>query len=144
MPVERAYIYFFNDNDKPSLHASAGVTRNFQPKPSFHALAHLQRALGEYRFHNVITNVTGGVRVQEYRHGTDAHKLIWVAWSQTGEGKPGVVRFRELPGKLTDVQRMPLTTNAETFAQAPVVFAATGEYRVQATESPLYIFLEKR
>lgn len=144
MPVERAYIYFFNDDDKPRLHASAGVTRNFQPKPSFQALSHLQRALGEYRFQSMITNVAGGVRVQEYRHGSDARKLVWVAWSQTGEGKSGVVRFRDLPGKLADVQRMPLTTNTETFAQSPVAFAANGEYRLQATESPLYIFLEKR
>ena len=40
MPVERAYIYFFNDEDKPSVHASSGLTRNFKPKPSFHAVSH--------------------------------------------------------------------------------------------------------
>ena len=33
LPVERAYIYFFNDDDKPGLHASSGLTRHFQPNP---------------------------------------------------------------------------------------------------------------
>ncbi len=30
MPVERAYLYFFNDENKASLHASSGLTRNFK------------------------------------------------------------------------------------------------------------------
>ena len=60
MPVERAYVYFFNDEDQPSLHASSGITRHFQPKPSFHALAHLQRVLGDYRFQRIVTNQPAG------------------------------------------------------------------------------------
>jgi hypothetical protein len=84
------------------------------------------------------------LRIQEYHHTSDARKLVWVAWSQTGEGTIQVARFNELPGKLTDVQRMPLTASPETFVQRPLAFAANGEYRIQATESPLYIFLEKR
>jgi hypothetical protein len=144
MPVERAYIYFFNDNDKPSLHASAGITRNFQPKPSFHALAHLQRMLGDYRFRSVITNVTEGVRIQEYQHAGDARKLVWVAWSQTGEGKSDVVRFKELPGQVTDVQHMPSTANEATSARDAVAFLASGHHRIDVSESPLYVFLEKR
>jgi hypothetical protein len=31
MDVNRAYLYFFNDADEPSFHASSGITRNFQP-----------------------------------------------------------------------------------------------------------------
>ena len=42
MDVQRAYLYFFNDSDEPSFHAASGITRNFEPKPSFHAVAHLQ------------------------------------------------------------------------------------------------------
>ncbi len=37
MDVGRAYLYFFNDSDEPSFHAASGITRNFEPKPSFHA-----------------------------------------------------------------------------------------------------------
>src|SRR5438046_1611596 len=56
LPMDRAYICFFDNKDKPSFHASSGFTRNFQPKPSFHALAHLQRTLCEYRFDHIVTN----------------------------------------------------------------------------------------
>ncbi|HEX3132109.1 MAG TPA: cellulase family glycosylhydrolase [Planctomycetota bacterium] len=41
LSVDKAYIYFFNDNDDPAFHGSSGVTRNWQPKPSYHAVAHL-------------------------------------------------------------------------------------------------------
>ena len=48
MPLQRVYIYFFNDEDQAGLHASSGITRHFQAKPSFYALSHLQRVLGDY------------------------------------------------------------------------------------------------
>ncbi len=67
MPVERAYIYFFNDEDKASLHASSGLTRHFKPKPSFHAVRHLQQTLGDFRFSRIVNNDPGMLRVQEYR-----------------------------------------------------------------------------
>ena len=41
--LDRAYLYFFNDDGTPHLHGSSGLTRNFLPKPAFHAVAHLQR-----------------------------------------------------------------------------------------------------
>jgi len=50
LPVERAYLYFFNDDDKPGLHASAASRGIFSRNRSYHALTHLQRVLGEYRF----------------------------------------------------------------------------------------------
>ena len=61
MDVNRAYLYFFNDSDEPSFHASSGITRNFQPKPSFHALAHLYRSLGNYRFSRIAEKKEGEV-----------------------------------------------------------------------------------
>ena len=94
MPIDRAYIYFFDDKDKPSFHASSGITRNFQPKPSYHALAHLQRTLGEYRFDHIVTNETGRLRIQEYRHSENAQKVTWAIWSPTGEGKSTMVTLR--------------------------------------------------
>ena len=144
MPVERAYIYFFNDDDKPRLHASAGITRNFQPKPSFHALSHLQRVLGDYRFHSVITNVINGVRVQEYSHDSDARKLVWIVWSQTGEGKREVVNFGTLPGGVVNSQRMPLAADDSTAGRDDVHLLANGQVHIQVSESPLYLFLEKQ
>lgn len=55
MDVDAAYLYYFDDRDSPIFHGSSGITRNFKPKPSFYALAHLRKTLGDYRFSKVIT-----------------------------------------------------------------------------------------
>jgi hypothetical protein len=119
MPVERAYIFFFNDDDKPSVHASAGITRNFQPKPSFHALVQLQRVLGDYRF-----------------------QRIWTVWSPTGEGKRLTATLGGVPGKLVDAQRMPLTASI-TPDPPQARQLADGQIEANVNESPLYLFFEK-
>ncbi len=54
MDVDAAYLYFFDDNDEASVHASSGITRHFQPKAAYYALAHLQKTLGDYRFSKII------------------------------------------------------------------------------------------
>lgn len=138
MPVERAYIYFFNDDDKPGLHASAGVTRHFQPKPSYHALAHLQRVLGAYRFQGIVTNEPGHLRVQSYRN--DSKKTIWVVWSPTGEGSSFTATLGNAPGRLVDAQRTPLT---ESPSPRPAVTQdKAGPVKVQVDESPLYLIFD--
>ena len=58
--VARAYIYFFDDKDEPQVHGSSGLTRNGPPKPAFHAVAHLQKTLGDYRFRRVVEGTTVG------------------------------------------------------------------------------------
>jgi hypothetical protein len=134
MPVERAYIYFFNDDDKPSLHASAGLTRHFKPKPSFHAVAHLHRSLGDYRFHSIIRN-DSGVRVHEYRHESDG-KRVWVAWTPTHDGAPAKVSLANPPGRVVRAERMPL---ADTLPEVKPV-AAGSTLEVEVSGSPLYLF----
>jgi len=135
MPVERAYIYFFNDDDQPSLHASAGITRHFQPKPSFHALAHLQRVLGEYRFQSIVTNEPGRLRVQAYRN--DSQQIIWVVWSPTGDGKSFTAKLDNIPSRVVDAQRAPLTEKPS--ASPTVTQEETGNIQVQVNGSPLYL-----
>ena len=139
MPVERAYIYFFNDDDKASVHASAGITRHFQPKPSFNALAHLQRVLGEYRFQRIVTNEPAHLRVQEY--GNDSNRTVWVLWSPTGEGKQFTTTLSGAPGKLRDARRMPLVASA-TNDPPKAKLVPGGRIEVSVTESPLYLFFE--
>ena len=139
MPVERAYIYFFNDEDKPSLHASAGITRHFQPKPSYHTLAHLQRVLGPYRFHCIVTNQPSHLRVQEYRN--DSKRIVWVAWSPTGDGRNFTATLGNIPGKLVEAQRMPLA--ASPSSQPNVTQESSERIKVQVDESPLYLVFEK-
>ncbi len=84
LDLDRAYIFWFNDEDVASVHASSGLTRHYQPKPSFHAIAHLFASLGEYRFARVVTNKPGELRVSEFRHGANRDRAIWTAWSPTG------------------------------------------------------------
>lgn len=139
MPVERAYIYFFNDDDQPSVHASAGITRHFQPKPSYHALAHLQRVLGEHRFRRVVTNEPDRLRVQEY--GNASEQLVWVVWSPTGSGSTRTVTLEKVPGRLVDVQTMPLIAN--TPHRPSVAQDENGKITLQVTESPAYLVFEK-
>lgn len=139
MPVERAYIYFFNDDDQPGVHASAGITRHFQPKPSFYALAQLQRVLGDYRFHRVVTNEPGRLRVQEYRN--ESKRTVWVVWSPTGEGKSATTTLDHVPGRLVDAQLMPLT--AEPAAQPVATQIIDGKITVHVDESPLYLTFER-
>lgn len=141
MPVERAYIYFFDDKDKPSLHASSGITRNFQPKPSFHALAHLQRTLGEYRFHRIVTNQTAKLRIHEYRHGNGSKKTSWAVWLPTGEGRRSTVTLEGAPGKLVDSQHMPFTA-ASLNSQRSAKQNSEGNIETEVSESPLYLFFE--
>ncbi len=135
LPVERAYVYFFNDDDQPGLHASAGLTRHFKPKPSFHALAHLQRTLGDCRFQEIVTNQPGHLRIYQYRNS--AGKIVWAVWSPTGEGKKFTTTLENLPGKLTDIQRMPLTGDSPAPPSIPA--DTSGEFVAEVDENPLYL-----
>jgi hypothetical protein len=138
MPIERAYIYFFNDEDQPQLHASAGVTRHFQPKPSYHALSHLQRVLGDYRFQSIVTNEPNRLRAQEYRN--DSKRVVWAVWSPTGDGNEVTITLDHTPGKLVDAQRMPLAANPPSPPVADQV--SPRQVKVQINESPLYLVFE--
>jgi hypothetical protein len=139
MAVDRAYLYFFDDKDEPSFHAASGVTRNFQPKPSFHAMAHLYRSLGEYRLRKVVTSKPGELFVYEYVHGTDPKKRVLVAWSPTGADRKAAAEIPLGSGKLVRVERMPI---AEGEAAPIEVRVKAGIASVALEESPLYLFLQ--
>ncbi len=141
MPVQRAYIYFFNDEDQPRLHASSGITRHFKPKPSFFALAHLQRVLGEYYFQRIVTNSAGRLRVQEYWNRSN--RAVWAAWSPTGEGKSSTVLLDKIPGKLVDVQRMPFD-GADPAAKSLAKQIQNGRIELTIDESPVYLLFERQ
>ena len=140
MPVERCYLYFFNDDDKPSLHASSGLTRHFEPKPSYHAVAHLLKMLGDYRFERVVTNRPGELRVQEYRHAEHSEKSAWAVWSPTGEGRSKPQTLTDLPGRLMDLRRMPLGEGVPT---VPPPSVSGDSLEVEVGESPAFLFFEK-
>jgi serine/threonine-protein kinase ATR len=140
LAVDRAYMYFFDDKDEPSFHAASGVTRNFQPKPSFHAMAHLYRSLGEYRLRKVVASKPGELYVYEYVHGTDPKKKALVAWSPTGADRKAAAEIPLGPGKLVRAERMPLAEGDVAPVEVPV---KAGTASVALEESPLYLFLQE-
>jgi hypothetical protein len=140
LPVQRAYVYFFNDEDQPSVHASAGLTRHFKPKPSFFALAHFQSILGDCRFEKIIANKPGQLRIHQYRN--DTGKTVWAVWSPTGEGKKFTTTLENLPGKLIDMRRMPLVPEPP----ADLSRHDTNQEKlvVEVDENPLYLIFGSR
>lgn len=106
MPVDRAYVYFFDDNDTPQLHGSSGLTRNLVPKPAFWAAAHLQKTLGKYRFQRVVEKKAGESMIYEYAGPEGA--TIWAAWVPTREGKSATVELPEFKGKVSKAEQLSL------------------------------------
>jgi hypothetical protein len=139
LDVARAYIYFFNDDDKPSLHASSGVTRNFQPKPSYHALVHLQKALGDFRLARVREDRPGERMVYEFAHETDAGRRVLAVWSPTGSGRTAEARIPLEGARLARAERMALAAGE---VPAAAVAVQDGAAVVPVEESPIYLFLE--
>jgi hypothetical protein len=140
-PVERAYLYFYDDNDEPAFHGSAGLTRKFQPKPSYWAVRHLLATLGEYRFGRVVRQDAGDAYVYEMANGADPGLKAWVAWSPTGSGREQETTLKGLPRNPVKVERMPVADGEAPAAEwSP---AGPGSIRLTLTESPVYILMGK-
>jgi hypothetical protein len=140
MDVERAYLYFFNDSNEPSFHAASGITRDFEPKPSFHAIGHLHKSLGDYRFDRAVSATEGQQYVYKFVHANDAAKSVYVAWSPTGSGRNAEIEIPLGRARLTRLEKMPLLPGA-----APTVPHASRDDSIRLTidESPVYAFLEE-
>jgi hypothetical protein len=151
--IQRAYVYWFDDNDTPGVHASSGLTRHFEPKMSFRAMEQLYRILGDYAFSKVVQrtdSATGKpLYVYEFVHGEHASRKIWVAWSPTGcqtNTKEGyqpisfVVSLTQLPGKITGVKSM---TTGQTDSEAcSWEQPSSASVTLTVSESPVYILME--
>ena len=140
MPVARAYIYFFDDKDQPQVHGSSGLTRNFQPKPSFHAVAFLLNTLGDYRFSKVIQEKAGEAYAYEFSHSEDAGKRIWAVWSPTGSGHTTELTLPLNGLKVTKAEQMPLAPGA---VPAMELKEQNGSVVIPVSESPVFIRLSK-
>ncbi len=139
LDLERAFIFWFNDEDLASVHASSGLTRHFQPKPSFHAVAHLFARLGDYHFTRAVTKKPGELYVMEYRHGTQPDRAIWAAWSPTGAGRKASIRLPIGSATIERAERMPTTISPEPVRWTTPV---TGEIELEINESPVYLWLK--
>jgi len=137
LPIQRAYLYFFNDEDQPMLHGSSGITRHFQPKPSFYALVHLQKTLGNYRFSKILRQDSNGIWLFEYRD--DSGHCAWVAWLASGSDAHREVTLGGIPGELLSCEEMPLSANPPSITK-PEPQDAT--IRLTVGESPTYLIFK--
>jgi hypothetical protein len=139
--VNRAYLYFYDDNDSASVHGASGLTRHFQPKPSYWAVKHLYETLGDYRFQRVVKKTGGALCVYEFVSGSDPDSFVWVAWSPTNENRETEVTLTDLPAPVLSLESMPLAKG-----RAPQVLytkTSPNAIKLQVTESPVYIRLRK-
>jgi hypothetical protein len=139
LDVTRAYIYFFDDKDEPQVHGSSGLTRNGRPKPAFHAVAHLQKTLGEYRFERVVLEKPGDTFVYEFVRGSDPADRIWAVWSPTGSGRDGNVRLEIRGHRVESAERMPLGPGP---AQASAFVVRGSAVSITFSESPTFVRLK--
>ena len=140
LAVDRAYLYFFDDKDEPSLHGSSGITRNFVPKPAYYAMAHLYRTLGDYHFSRIVTQDQDDLFVFEYVNPDKPQQPVWVAWSPTGTQRE-INKRLSIPGTLLKAERMPLKAgDAEqvSFKTSP------SSVELPISESPIYLWLDLR
>ena len=135
--IDRAYLYFFTDEDTPQIHGSSGLTRNYEPKPSFHAVAWLLRSLGEYRFARVVRENAEQGYVYEFTHGSESAKRIWAVWKPAGESRQVTLDLENLA--LRKSERMPLSVQP---AEALPLSSSAGQIEIDAAESPVFLWLE--
>jgi hypothetical protein len=152
--IERAYIYYYNDNDEPGVHASAGLTRHFQPKMSFWAVKQLFDLLGEYRFVRIVQRYDKKAKlpvyVYEFGHGESPDKKIWAIWSPTGiesHRKEGytpesfTVNLKNTPGRPVHVVPMAISPSMEE--ESKTAWKTKGNsIELLVSESPAYIIFE--
>src|ERR1051325_1520846 len=134
LPIDRAYVYFFNDSDEPHVHGSSGLTRNLVPKPAFHAAAHLQKILHDYRFarqtkqRDVLFDEF--VRVDATSAGPDK---IWVAWIPTAERTQQKITLPTNSGSIVRAERLALSANENT--AFPI-----HDGQVEVSDRPIFLF----
>ncbi|MDB6072314.1 MAG: hypothetical protein JWL81_3485, partial [Verrucomicrobiales bacterium] len=104
MGVDKAFVYFFNDKDEPSLHAASGLTRNYEPKPAYHAVAWMLDRLRNYRFHRIVKASAEEGYVYEFESANPDEPRVLAVWRATGEGPVALPEA----GGYTKAERMPL------------------------------------
>jgi hypothetical protein len=140
MGVEKAFVYFFNDNDEAKLHAASGLTRNYQPKPAYHAVAWMLKSLSDYRFSRVVKASLEEGYVYEFTPEKSGEPVIWAAWHATKSevlmslplGKRELIRSEGMP-------------EGESPLAKPVslVKGESGTMDVKLSEHPMLLWLKQ-
>ena len=139
MDIERAYMYWFDDKDLPQVHGASGLTRNYEPKPSYYAVSHLYATLGDYRYTRHFK--VGPALVYEYNHDLHANKKIQAVWLPTGSNQTDSINL-PLNGAAVDrIERMPLTAEA---AQTVSPTISNDRLTLPCSEFVTYVFLREK
>lgn len=136
MGIDKAFVYFFNDSDEPKFHAASGVTRNFQPKPSWHALAWMLRSLGDHRFAaSEQASVEHGY-ISRFTPEKPGAPEILAVWHPVNAQQP----FRiQTGGKLIKAERMPLS---KAPAEPVTVTQEDGHLVLTGSVDPVFIWIQ--
>ena len=137
--LQRAYIYFFNDEDVPKLHNASGLTRNYEPKPSYYAVSHLLTSLGDFRFSRIVQQTPGESYVYEFAHESDDDIAVWVAWSPTGSDRSGTVEVEADGWRVQRGEQMPLSKEPPLSITSNV---SGDKITFPISESPNYFWMQ--
>lgn len=147
--VQRAYIYYYDDDDSPSVHGCAGLTRKFVPKMSFWAVRQLYQLLGDCRFKRVVQKDFNDVFVFEFESGDTPARVIWVVWSPTGARTNEKEHYtpRQVRATLHGLPSLPVQVlgmaTAEGEAPQPVwENAGPSAVTLTVSENPAYIVMK--
>jgi hypothetical protein len=138
--IDRAYIYYYNDDDEASIHAASGLTRKFEPKPSFWAVKQLYELLGDYRFSRVVRHEDDAF-VYEFISPSNSQSKIWVVWSPTASNHKTKIELET--GDLIPTKIVDMATFDGNFSEVEWDAESKGKIKVSVSESPQYIFLKQ-
>lgn len=139
MGVEKAFVYFFNDTDEARLHHASGITRNFQPKPAYHAIAWMLRSLTDHRFSKVIRGSLEDGYVYEFTPEKAGDPVIWAAWHPTKEGYGMKLDAGDL--RPQRAERMPLSKDEVSVVDAS---ADGSSLSLTVGERPTFVWLVRQ
>ena len=92
---------------KRQVHAASGLTRKFEPKPSFWAVSQLQNELGAYRFDRIVKEENG---IHVYAYVSDMGDERWAMWSSGPE--PVAVNLALLRPDIAGTRLIPMATES--------------------------------
>lgn len=118
MKIDKAFVYFFNDSDEARLHHASGITRNYAPKPAYHAIGWMLKSLEDYRFSRIVRQSLEDGYVYEFTPEKEGSPIIWAAWHPTKVDHPITIEAKGYA--LQKVERMPLAQDAAASATSSV------------------------
>lgn len=139
MGVEKSFVYFFNDKDEAKLHAASGITRNYEPKPAYHAIAWMLRSLAEYRFSKVIRESLEDGYVFEFTPEKHGNPVIHAVWHATQDHRE--LKYDTGPLQLMRAERMPLNAGEP---ERVTVMQRDGSVVLNAGGDPVFLWLGSR